>query len=186
MSLPENKINALFNKLEFKFLDMSSKYMSKKNWNSRTIWADTMKEEIEFLQKFITFKDMGKLSFLGSHTTIVVHSVFAVWYTLHNKALLVANGHLTDTTTNGTYSSVVSLCIAIVAAEINNPEIIVDNVSFTCLEAYTQEKVWFPASPEFGHLEGHCLVIVHTLYGLCISWICWHSWLADILHSMNM
>jgi hypothetical protein len=40
--------------------------------------SDAMKEEIDFLQKFNTFKDMGKIPFLADHKKIIVHFVFAV------------------------------------------------------------------------------------------------------------
>jgi hypothetical protein len=74
---------------------------------------------------------------------------------------------LTDpNTTDNTYSSVVSLRsmrIAI-AAELNDLDIIVGDVSSAYLEAFTQEKECFIAGPEFGPLEGHLLVIVCALY----------------------
>ena len=34
------------------------------------------------------------------------------------------------------------------------------------LELYMQEKVYFIASPEFGPLSGHTLIIEKALYGL--------------------
>ena len=89
-----------------------------------------------------------------------------VKHDLRHKARLVAGGHLTNpNTTDNTNSSVVSLRstqIAIVAAELNNLDIMVGDVSFAYLEAYTQEKVCFIAGPEFGPLEGHLLVIVRA------------------------
>jgi hypothetical protein len=145
------------------------------NRNGNTKWTDAIKEEMDSLQKFNTFKDVGKVPFLADHKKIVVHFVFAVKDDLSHRARLVAGGHLTDPTTDGTYSSVVSFCsmrIAIVAAELNNLDIMVGDVSSTYLEAYTQEKVCFQAGPEFGPLEGHLLVIVRALYGLRTSSAC--------------
>jgi hypothetical protein len=37
------------------------------------------------------------------------------------------------------------------------------------------------AGPEFGQLEGHYLIIVKALYGLCTSGLCWHEHFADCL-----
>ena len=34
------------------------------------------------------------------------------------------------------------------------------------LEAHTKEKIAFHASPEFGPLAGHILIILKALYGL--------------------
>ena len=97
---------------------------------------------------------------------------------MRHKARLVTGGHLTDLTPDGTYSSVVSLQImriAIAASELSNLEIMVGEVSSAYLEAYTQEKVCFLASPEFGPLEGHLIVIVHALYELRTSGGRWHD-----------
>ena len=160
--------------------------LDKKNGNTK--WADAMQEEINSLLKFNTFKDMGKLPFLAGYKNIRVHFVFAVKHDLRHKARLVAGGHLTDPTTDGTYSSVVSLQsmrIAIAAAELNNLEIMVGDVSSAYLEAYTQEKVCFLAGPEFGPLEGHLLVIVRALYGLRTSGARWHDRLSDVLQTLG-
>jgi hypothetical protein len=43
----------------------------------------------------------------------------------------------------------------------------------------------FQAGPEFGRLEGHLLVIVHALYGLCTSGARWHARLADVLQALH-
>jgi hypothetical protein len=59
---------------------------------------------------------------------------------------LVDGGHITDpNTTDNTNSSVVSLRsmrVAIVAGELNEPDIMVGDVSSAYLEAYTQERVF--------------------------------------------
>jgi Reverse transcriptase (RNA-dependent DNA polymerase) len=108
---------------------------------------------------------------------------FAVKHDLRHKARLVAGGHLTDPDIEGTYSGAVSLrtiLIALVAAELNNLEIMVGDVSSAYLEAYTQEKVCFRAGPEFGTLEGHLRVIVRALYGLRTSGARWNDRFADV------
>jgi hypothetical protein len=67
----------------------------------------------------------------------------------------------------------------------NNLKIMVGDVSYAYLEAYTQEKVCFIAGSEFGPLQGHHLVIDLALYGLCTSGAHWHDCLADILRNMG-
>jgi hypothetical protein len=52
-----------------------------------------MKEEVNSLFAFSTFKDHGKISFLEGYKNIIVHFVFAVKYDLRHKARLVAGGH---------------------------------------------------------------------------------------------
>ena len=70
---------------------------------------------------------------------------------------------------DGSYSSVVSLrslCICLVAAELNNLQIMVGDISSAYLEAKTKEKIYFTAGPEFGALAGHTLLIHKVIYGL--------------------
>lgn len=37
------------------------------------------------------------------------------------------------------------------------------------LEAYTKEKLYIIAGPDFKDLEGHTLLVNKALYGLCMS-----------------
>jgi hypothetical protein len=70
------------------------------------------------------------------------------------------------------YSSVVnlrSLHICLVAAELNNLQTMVGDISSAYLEAYTKEKVCFIAGPEIGLLQGHTFIIEKALYGLRTS-----------------
>ena len=147
--------------------------------NGNTKWQDAMKEEIDALLMFITFIDHGKIPYLEGYKNIIVHFVFDVKHDLRHKARLVAGGHLTDPSTDGTYSGVVNLRtmrISITVGEMNGLSIMVGDVSSTYLEAYTQEKVCFIAGPEFGLLQGHLLVIIdRALYGLRTSGACWHD-----------
>jgi hypothetical protein len=48
------------------------------NQNGNTKWDQAMKEDIDSLQKFNTFKSIGKISFLADHKKIIVNFVFAV------------------------------------------------------------------------------------------------------------
>ena len=53
------------------------------------------------------------------------------------------------------------------------------------LEAYTQEKVYIIAGPEFGELAGHTLIIVKALYGLRTSGARYHEKFAATLVDMG-
>jgi hypothetical protein len=156
--------------------------------NDNTKWKDAMQAEIDSLNEYNTFNDNGKIKFLDGYKRIIVHFVFAVKHDFRHKARLVAGGHLTDPTTEGTYSGVVSLRslrIATLAAELNNLTIMVGDISSAYLEAYTNEKVCFIAGPEFNSLEGNLLTIDRALYGLRTSGARWHDRFADTLHDMN-
>ena len=50
-----------------------------------------------------------------------------------------------------------SLCICLVAGELNCLKIMVGDISSAYLEAFTHEKDYYIAGPEFGELKGHIL-----------------------------
>jgi hypothetical protein len=156
--------------------------------NGNTLWKDAIEKEINNIQAYQTFKDMGKVSHIEGYKKIIVHFVFAVKHDLRHKARLVAGGHLTDPTTEGSYSSVVnlrSLRICLVAAELNGLHTMVGDISSAYLEAYTKEKVCFTAGPEFGTLQGHTFIIEKALYGLRTSGASWHQRFADTLRDLQ-
>jgi hypothetical protein len=53
------------------------------------------------------------------------------------------------------------------------------------LEAYTAEKLYIVAGPEFGELEGHMLIISKALYGLRTSGLRWHEQFSQCLREMG-
>jgi hypothetical protein len=82
---------------------------------------------------------------------------------------LVADGHLTDIPLESDYSGVVSLRgfrIVLFLAKLNHLKLWSTDIGNAYLEAYTSEKVYIIAGPEFGEREGHILIISKALYGL--------------------
>ena len=115
---------------------------------------------------------------------IRTHLVFDVKHNGRHKARMVADGHLTDIALESVYSGVVSLRglrLLIFIAELNKLETWATDIGNAYLEAYTDEKVYIIAGPEFGKLEGHILIIQKALYGLRTSGVRWHERLADCL-----
>jgi hypothetical protein len=51
-------------------------------------------------------------------------------------------------------------------AELNELQLWATDIGNTYIEAYTSEKVYIIAGPEFGDREGHVLAICKALYGL--------------------
>jgi hypothetical protein len=75
---------------------------------------------------------------------------------------LVADGHLTDIPLDSVYSGVVSLQgfrLILFLVELNKLQLWATDISIAYLEAYTSEKVYIIAGPEFGDRGGHILVI---------------------------
>jgi hypothetical protein len=122
--------------------------------SGNTKWKDAMKEEVDALLMVITSIDHGKIPYLEGYKKYSSFS-FDVIHDIWHKAHLVAGGHLTNPSTDATYSGVVNLHtmhIAITVGEINDLKIMVGDLSSAYLEAYIQEKVCFIAGPDFGTL----------------------------------
>ena len=143
------------------------------NWTINTLWREAEQRELNQIDEYETFKDMGRDVHPKGYKKIRVHMVYNVKPTLIRKARLVGDGQLTDTSIDSVYSSVVSLRglkICLFIAELNQLEAWTTDVGNTYLEAYTQEKLHIIAGPEFHDRCGHTLIISKVLYGR-IEWI---------------
>jgi hypothetical protein len=60
-------------------------------------------------------------------------------------------------------------------SELNGLDLWATDIGNAYLEARTSELLFIVASPEFGDLEGHMLVIYKALYGLHSSGLRWHE-----------
>ena len=153
--------------------------------NDNTKWQDSMALEFMQLQEFGTFKDLGKdAAPPAGYQMIRMHYVYDVKHDLRLKSRLVCNGAMTQPLKEVSYSGVVSLRslrLVVLLAELNGLELMQADVSNAYLEAYTSEKVYFRAGPEFGELQGHTMVVIKACYGLCSSGARWHDRFADTL-----
>ena len=59
--------------------------------------------------------------------------------------------------------------MAFFLGELNDLDVMAADVGNAYLHAYTKEKLYTIAGPEFGELEGRILIIVKALYGLKTS-----------------
>jgi hypothetical protein len=161
--------------------------------NGNTLWQEAEKLELQQLADYDTFTDKGMFhrdrnKNPPGYKMIRVRMIYAVKHDGRRKGRLVAGGHLTDVPIDSVYSGVVSLRgirLVIFLAELNNLEIWATDIGNAYLEATTAEKVCIVAGPEFGHLQGHLLVIHKALYGLRSSGLRWHEKFADTLRDMG-
>ena len=158
--------------------------------NGNTKWADAEGVELSQLADYKTFVDKGKGYDPGAdYTKIRVHFVYDVKHDGRHKARMVAGGHMTpDDNKEMSYSGVVSLRsirLALVIGELNGLSPMVGDVGNAYLEAYTKEKVYFIAGPEFGELAGHTMIISKALYGLRTSGARYHEVMAGTLTDMG-
>ena len=156
--------------------------------NGNTLWRDAEGRELGQIDEYEAFEDKGIGACPKGHKKIRVHMVYDVKPTLQRKARLVADGHLTETPIDGTYSSVVSLRglkLVLFLAELNKMEAWCTDIGNAYLEAYTEEKLFIIAGDEFGARKGHTLIIRKALYGLKSSGIRWWERFSDILRTLG-
>ena len=102
---------------------------------------------------------------------------------------MVADGHLTLEPIDIIYSGVVSqkiLSPAIFLGKLNHRDLWRVDIGNAYLEAFTDEKLYIVAGPEFQELEGYILVFLRALYGLKSSGKRWADGIHGILRDMKI
>jgi hypothetical protein len=159
--------------------------------NGNTKWQDASALELSQINEYEVFIDKGhhtKAKIPSGYKKIRVHFVFDVKHDGRHKARLVADGHLTAVPFESVYSGVVSLRgfrLVLFLAELNKLELWATDIGNAYLEAFTSEKVYIVAGPEFKELEGHILIISKALYGLRSSGARWHDRFADCISELG-
>ena len=156
--------------------------------NGNSLWREAELRELQQIDEYQTFIDNGNTKPPPPYKKIRVHMVYDVKPTLMRKARLVADGHLTEVPLESVYSSVVSLRglkICIFISELNGLETWTTDIGNAYLEAFTEEKVYIIAGPEFGEREGRVLIISKALYGLKSSGLRWWERFSNILNAMG-
>ena len=157
--------------------------------NGNNLWGDATRRELEQIFSYKSFRDLGNGGSPGEgYKKINVCLVFDVKADGRRKARLVARGDMTPEPEESVYSSVValrSLYIVIFLPELNGLQLMQRDIGNAYLEPYTQEKVYFTAGLEFGHLAGHNYIIDKALYGLRSSGLRFHERLSTILRQFG-
>ena len=68
-----------------------------------------------------------------------------------------------------------AVCLVFVLAQIQGLQCIAGDVGNTFLTAFTHEKIYIQAGPEFGNLEGRKMVLKKAVYGTKTVALCFHD-----------
>jgi hypothetical protein len=159
--------------------------------NQNTKWENATITEMSQLKEYECFIDAGiygRDKPPDGHKKIRAHLVFDVKHDGRHKACYITGGHLTNVPNMSVYSGVVSLQgLRMVAflSELNGLNLWATDIGNAYLEARMSELLFIIASPEFGDLEGHMLVIYKALYRLCSSGLRWHERFSACLRDMG-
>jgi Reverse transcriptase (RNA-dependent DNA polymerase) len=140
--------------------------------NGNKNWQEATETELASIDEYSVFIDQGhhtKAKTPKSYNKTRVHLIFDVNHDGRQKARLVADGHLTDLPLESVYSGVVSLRgfrLVMFIGKLNEMDVWATDIGNAYLEAFTSEKVYIIAGPEFKQREGHILIIRKALYGL--------------------
>jgi hypothetical protein len=158
--------------------------------NKDHLWAEAIDKEVKSLyDEFECFKLVEEGEDVPSeYKRIPLLWTFAVKFDGRRRARLVAGGHRTPDLEDDLYSGTVNLetvRILFVVAALMELDVVAADVGSAYIQAYTSEKVYAIAGPEFGKLEGRKLIVVRALYGLKSSGAMWHAKLAENLRDMG-
>ena len=101
----------------------------------------------------------------------------------------MADGHLTPEPIEIIYSGVVSLRnlrLVIILGKLNHLDLWGADIVNAYLEAFTDEKLYIVAGPEFQELEGYIFIFLKALYGLKSSGQRWAEVIHGILRDMKV
>ena len=121
--------------------------------NGNTFWADAIAKKMkDFCVAFKILLD-GQSAPIG-YQKIPCHIIFDIkMEDFRCKARLVGGGHMAKASATITYASIVSrktICIALLMAALNDPNVKVGDVLNAYITAPITEKVWTVLGPEFG------------------------------------
>ena len=163
--------------------------------NKNSKWYDAIKLVIQSILEYKVIKRWDK-TILDKHKKVTnppkgydrikVYLVFAVKFDGRHKARLVADGHLTPESIENIYSVVVSLRnlrLVIFLGKLNHLDLWGADIGNAYIEAFTDEKLYIIAGPEFLELEG---LFLKALYGLKSSGKRWAEAIHGILRDMKL
>ncbi|MGH7955026.1 MAG: reverse transcriptase domain-containing protein, partial [Gloeomargaritales cyanobacterium] len=157
--------------------------------NKSNAWAEAIDKEMSSLNRLNCFRYHTKWKPSSDFQYAPLRMIFTVKSDLRRKARLVVGGHVVDAGDLPTYASTVkgmSVRLLFMIAAINDLDVLSADIENAFVNAYTNEKIYTRAGPEFGEHEGKLVEIIKALsYGLKTSARRFHAHLADSLRSLG-
>ena len=94
-------------------------------------------------------------------------------------------GKLDPEETVSTMVALDTIKLCFVAMELMKLDCLAGDINSAYIQAYTKEKVYTYAGPEFGRQEGSLFLVNKALHGLQASGNAWHTKFADDLYDMG-
>ena len=167
--------------------------------NNSTKWADGTRDEMDCIKEQHVFTKHQRAKWDSNHKKILnappnhqkirENVIFVVKHNGRHRTRPVADGSLTPEPVENIYSGVVSLShlrLVIFFGMLNNLELWGADIGNSYLEAYTQEKFFIIAGPEFEELEGFILIFNKAIYSLKSSGKRWAERFYDIIKDMQI
>ena len=153
-------------------------------------WKKAIATEMASMDKMDVFRILAKDEKFDRSTYqyAPLHLVFDVKFDGTHKARYVIGGNRVDSSEFSAYASVVkteNIRILLTLAAKFNLQTMTGDIGNAYLNAYTEERIWSKAGPEFGEKAGQIVLVVKALYGLKTSAAAWWKCFADKLRSMG-
>jgi hypothetical protein len=157
--------------------------------NGNSYWANAIKKEIDSLLQLGCFNFCApdfKPSSDYQHCRLTM--VFEVKPDGHQKAQLIAGGHIIDPRGVSSRSTVVkgvSVRLLNLIAHCDGLKTLCGDIGNAIITADCLEKVYAVASPEFGDSKDSIAILIKALYGLWSSSCAFRAHFANFLHQLG-
>jgi hypothetical protein len=159
--------------------------------NGNTKWSDAIRLKIsQMIDQFKAFSVVPKGKTLSSDfKRLRYHFVFDIKFDGRHKARWVMDGNFTPAMPREECFALVVLTEAVrlgfVLAQIYDLQCIAGDVGNAFLTAYTSEKIYIVAGPEFGELEGSIMKMEKAVYGTKTAALRFHESLLICLQKIG-
>ena len=156
--------------------------------NGNSLWREAIAKEMAAVRVAFRLLADGQNPPPG-HSYMDCHMIFNIKLDgFRHKARLVAGGHMVETPSIMTYTSVVSwdtVRIALTIAALNDLQVKASDMQNAFLTVPCEEKIWTKLGPEFGVDAGKSAILTRALYGLKSAGASFGNHVADCMRTLG-